>query len=87
MLDGEIDDFIEAEIRWLRTHGQWTFGGTTPQPRRAVHWQASGRPSRTARPSGRPEGTALRIVPGAPFPAGSAMRIGPGRPRTVAINT
>ena len=21
VLDGEIDDFIEAEIRWLRTHG------------------------------------------------------------------
>jgi len=21
VLDGEIDDFIEAEIRWLRQHG------------------------------------------------------------------
>jgi hypothetical protein len=28
VLDGDIDDFIEAEIRWLRTHGADGSGGS-----------------------------------------------------------
>jgi hypothetical protein len=29
VLDGDIDDFIEAEIRWLRTHGADGSDGAT----------------------------------------------------------